>query len=63
MLLTSLLLFASAPTTVDSPVAPEQHIYDGTETDGCQFPTTLMMGGCTATLVSPHVVITAMKRR
>ncbi len=60
MVLTSVLLVALAPGGLDSqPVKPEPHIYDGAETEGCQFPTTLMMGGCTATLVSPHVVITA----
>lgn len=53
------LLALSPPLTDSDPVEPVPHIYEGTETDGCQFPTTLMMGGCTATLVSPHVVITA----
>ncbi len=59
----SLLLLALSPSPVleteAEPAAPEPHIYDGTETQGCQFPTTLMLNGCTATLVSPHVVITA----
>ncbi|MEM6293644.1 MAG: trypsin-like serine protease [Myxococcota bacterium] len=59
MVLASVLLVALSPSGLDSPVNAEPHIYDGTETEGCQFPTTLMMGGCTATLVSPHVVITA----
>ena len=48
------------PGSLDyEPADPQPHIYDGTETDGCQFPTTLMLNGCTATLVSPHVIITA----
>lgn len=51
------LLVASTGSLEHEPVQP--HIYDGTETEGCQFPTTLMLNGCTATLVSPHVVITA----
>lgn len=58
----SLLLLALGPASVDSesePAPPVPHIYEGTETEGCQFPTTLMMNGCTATLVSPHVAITA----
>ncbi len=54
------LLLALAPATLESePAPPVPHIYDGTETEGCQFPTTLMLNGCTATLVSPHVAITA----
>ncbi|MGH1344502.1 MAG: trypsin-like serine protease [Nannocystales bacterium] len=58
--LSTVALLALSPTWQGpEPVEPVPHIYDGTETNGCQFPTTLMMGGCTATLVSPHVVITA----
>jgi len=53
------LLMAPAESFDSEPVTPVPHIYDGTETEGCQFPTTLMLNGCTATLVSPHVVITA----
>ena len=54
-----LLAFAPETTLEPEPVTPEPHIYGGTETEGCQFPTTLMLNGCTATLVSPHVIITA----
>ncbi len=53
------LLAWSSPSLDSGPNTPVPHIYDGTQTEGCQFPTTLMLNGCTATLVSPHVVITA----
>ena len=57
----SVLLLALAPSTTlePGPVTPVPHIYGGTETEGCQFPTALMLNGCSATLVSPHVIITA----
>ncbi len=40
---------------------PEPHIFDGTPTTTCQWPTGAMLGfgGCSATLVSPWMVLTA----
>src|SRR6185436_6358435 len=34
-------------------------IYGGNVTQGCSWPTTVSLGGCTGTLVSPDVVIFA----
>jgi MYXO-CTERM domain-containing protein len=52
---------AAAPSLDVSIPETETTIADGTPTTTCQWPTTAMLGfaGCSATLVSPWIVITA----
>ena len=50
----------AAEDHVDGPVAEQlPEISMGTPTSTCQWPTTLLINGCTATLVHPRVVTTA----
>lgn len=44
-----------------TPAPPPSHIYDGTPTTTCQWPTTVTFdfAGCSGTLVSPWIVTTA----
>lgn len=56
----AIVLFAGPLAPAPGP-EPEPHIYEGTVAQGCEWPTMVMPGflGCTATLVSPWIVITA----
>ena len=50
----------AAPASVEAPVEEQlPEISQGIVTSTCQWPTTLLVNGCTATLVHPRVVTTA----